>query len=144
MVISCFGRFGSRSFQRPLIYSISHQKNVTAEEERKAKKRLLENKNKNSGINLGRLCMKLYLKGCPYADHEDDLLEQKMNGTVVGELNHSRKFSAAFRPFSQKASSDWTSSSCVNFANKGYIQGQYQTVFVLCYVMPGAELLQVD
>ena len=91
-----------KSVKRHLIDSISHQKNVKAEEERKAKQSLLEKKNENAGMNLGRLCMKLYLKGRPYSDYEDDVLVQKMNGAVVGELNHSRKFPAAFRPFVSK------------------------------------------
>ena len=78
------------------------KKHVEAEEERKAKQRLLENKNEHAGMNLGRLCMKLNLKGRPYADYEDDVLVQNMNATVVGELNHSPKFPAAFRPFASK------------------------------------------
>jgi hypothetical protein len=89
-----------KSVKRHLIDSISHQKNVKAEQERQS---LLEKKNENAWMNLGRLCMKVYLKGRPYTDYEDDVLVQKMNGAAVGELNHSRKFPAAFRPFVSKA-----------------------------------------
>jgi hypothetical protein len=80
---------------------ISHQKNVKAEQERKAKQSLLGKKHENAGMNLGSnlLYLKLYLKGRPYTDYEDDVLVQKMKGAAVGELNHSRKFPAAFRPF---------------------------------------------
>lgn len=30
-----------------------------------------------------------FLKECPYTDFEDDILVEKVNGFVVGELNHS-------------------------------------------------------
>ena len=46
-------------------------------------------------MNLGRMCMKLFLRGRPYTDYEDDVILHYMNGAAVGELNHSRKF----RPF---------------------------------------------
>ena len=57
----------------------------------------LKNKNQVAGMNLGRLCMKNYILGRPYSDYENDVLVAKMNGTLVGELNHSEKFPAAFR-----------------------------------------------
>ena len=56
-------------------------------------------KNKVIGMNLGRLCMKNYLLGRPYTDYENDVLVLKKAGGEVGELNHSRKFPASFRPF---------------------------------------------
>ena len=40
--------------------------------------------------------MKLFLRG---RITEDDVILHYMNGAAVGELNHSRKFPAAFRPF---------------------------------------------
>lgn len=92
-----------KSIKRHLTDSITHKKNVNAEEERKAERSLFEKKNKKAGMNLGRLCIKLYLKGRPYTDYETDVLVQKINGSIVGELNHSRKFPAAFRPFVSKA-----------------------------------------
>ena len=91
-----------KSIKRQLTDSITH-KNVKAEEERKAERGLFEKKNKKAGMNLGRLCIKLYLKGRPYTDYENDILVQRFNGSIVGELNHSRKFPAAFRPFVNKA-----------------------------------------
>ena len=42
--------------------------------------------------------MEKYLKGRPYADYETDVLLLAKSGAIVGEINHSRKFSAAFRP----------------------------------------------
>ena len=48
-------------------------------------------------MNLGRVCMKNYLLGRPYLDYKKDVLVLKMSGAVVGEMNHSRMFPAAFR-----------------------------------------------
>ena len=92
-----------KSIKRHLTDSVTHKKNTQAEEQRKAERSLLEKKNEKAGMNLGRLCMKLFLKGRPYTDFEDDILVEKINGSVVGELNHSRKFPAAFRPFVSRA-----------------------------------------
>ncbi len=47
-------------------------------------------------MNLGRLCYKLYVKGRPFSDYEDDVLILKRANGNAGELNHSRKFPAAF------------------------------------------------
>ena len=57
----------------------------------------LQSKNLHAGLNCGRLCMKNYHLGRPYSDYEYDVLMLKISGAVVGELNHSRKFPAAFR-----------------------------------------------
>ena len=43
--------------------------------------------------------MKLFLRGRPYTDYEDDVILHYMNGVAVGELKHSRKSPVAFRPF---------------------------------------------
>ena len=68
--------------------------------ERDEKERLandLHCRNHQAGMNCGRLCIKNYHLGRPYSDYEYDVLMLKMSGAVVGELNHSRKFPAAFR-----------------------------------------------
>ena len=57
-------------------------------------------------MNLGRLSMEKYLKGRSYYDYETDVLLLAQSGAVVGELNHSRKFPAAFRPFVTKVVHD--------------------------------------
>ena len=62
----------------------------------------LESKNRLAGMNLGRLCMKNYLLGRPYTDYESDVLVMRKSGGEVGELNHSRMFPAAFRPYVAK------------------------------------------
>ena len=63
----------------------------------KAKKDLIS-KNRQAGMNLGRLCMEKYIRGRPYTDYETDVLLLAKSGATVGELNHSRMFPAAFRP----------------------------------------------
>ena len=55
-----------------------------------------------AGMNLGRLCMKSYKLGKPYQDYEIDTFLLKKSGASIGELNHSRKFPAAFRPHVQQ------------------------------------------
>ena len=42
--------------------------------------------------------MEKYLKGRFFTDYETDVLILAKSGATVGELNHSRKFPAAFRP----------------------------------------------
>ena len=42
--------------------------------------------------------MEKYIKGRPYTDYEDDVMLLAQSGAIVGELNHSRKFPASFRP----------------------------------------------
>ena len=54
-------------------------------------------------MNLGRMCMKLFLRGRPYTDYEDDVILHYMNGAAVGELNHSRKLSAAVLIYSNNS-----------------------------------------
>eukprot|EP00794_Sanderia_malayensis_P014467 gene14467-15971_t len=146
-----------KSIKRHLTDSVTHKKNVQAEEQRKAERNLLERKNEKAGMNLGRLCMKLFLKGRPYTDYEDDVLVEKINGSVVGELNHSRKFPPAFRPFVSRA----VARRVATFINTRLVQtGHFPAVnitadkatykhhtrqFLSCVtVVPGAgELLQV-
>ena len=47
--------------------------------------------------------MKNYKLGRPYTDYEVDVLLLDKSGATVGELNHSRKFPAAFCPCVQQA-----------------------------------------
>ena len=63
----------------------------------------LQSKNRKAGLNLGNICIKNYKLGRPYTDYETDVLLLEKSGAQVGELNHSRKFPAAFRPCVQKA-----------------------------------------
>ena len=79
--------------------SKSHTDAIAEIEERKQKESELKSKYVVAGLNLGRLCVKNYLLGRPYTDYQSDVFVLKKGGAVVGELNHSRKFPAAFRPF---------------------------------------------
>ena len=55
-------------------------------------------KNYEAGMNLGRICYKLYVKGHPFTDYEENVLILKQAKADVGNLNHSRKFPPAFLP----------------------------------------------
>lgn len=146
-----------KNIKRHLADSVTHKKNVQAEEQRKAERSLFEKKNEKAGMNLGRLCLKLFLKGRPYTDYEDDVLLHKINGSTVGELNHSRKFPAAFRPFVSRAVARRISTfigtrlvqtghlPAVNITADKATYKHHTRQFLSCVtVVPGAEeLLQV-
>ena len=76
--------------------SISHINSKLLEEQEKAE-------NEKAGMNVGTIYMRMYLKGRPYTNFENDIILHKTNGSIVGERNHSRKFPAAFRPFVSSA-----------------------------------------
>eukprot|EP00112_Aurelia_sp_Birch-Aquarium-sp1_P006129 Seg1684.5 transcript_id=Seg1684.5/GoldUCD/mRNA.D3Y31 product="hypothetical protein" protein_id=Seg1684.5/GoldUCD/D3Y31 len=80
-----------------------HKEKLKLEEERQKEEKKLKTLNQDVGMNLGRVCMKLFTKGRPYVDFEEDVLLLKKAGAKVGELNHRRLFPAAFRPFVSKA-----------------------------------------
>ena len=80
----------------------SHLQAVADKVAQEAAKNELMSKNRKAGLNLGRLCMEKYLKGRPYIDYEDDVMMLAQSGAIVGELNHSRKFPAALRPYVTK------------------------------------------
>ena len=87
-----------RNIIRHIETSKSHMDAVTDIRSKEKAKNALISKNRQAGINLGRLCMEKYLKGRPYTDYETDVLLLSKSGAVVGEVNHSRKFPAALRP----------------------------------------------
>ena len=59
----------------------------------------LRTQDQEIGMRNGRTCYKIYYNGRSYSDFEDDLLLQWMNGCIIGDINHSRKFVSAFRPY---------------------------------------------
>ena len=87
-----------KHLKRHIKKSKTHISNVMEEinKRRKAVKR--RGNNYEAGMNLGRACMKLYLKGRPYTDYEHDVLNLKQAKAKIGHLNHSRNFPALFRP----------------------------------------------
>ena len=87
-----------RNIIRHIQSSKSHLQAVTDIKAQEAAKSELLSKNRKAGLNLGRLCMEKYIKGRPYTDYEDDVMLLAQSGAIVGELNHSRKFPASFRP----------------------------------------------
>lgn len=76
--------------------SNSHAGALKDRDEKKKHAEELKSKNCQAGLNLGRLCMN-YLLGRPFTDCKSDVLVLKKSGAVVGELNPSRKFPAAFK-----------------------------------------------
>ena len=84
---------------RHIVSSKSHANLVKAIEEKEKAEKELKSKNKKAGLNLGRACMKNYILGRPYTDYESDVFLLKASGAEVGEMNHSRKFPAALRPY---------------------------------------------
>ena len=88
------------SLKRHVTNSQTHEENVFKAQEKLAKGNKIKTKNYKAGLNIGRTCMKLYIKGRPYTDFETDMINLKIAGAPnVGELHHSRKFPAEFRPF---------------------------------------------
>ena len=49
-------------------------------------------------MNIGRLCYKLFVKGRPFSEFEEDVLILNQANANAGNLNHSRKFPSAFLP----------------------------------------------
>ena len=92
-----------KSLKRHITLSKSHTDSVKSEIEKEKAANELMSKNQKAGIILGNICMKNYKLGRPYTDYEVDVLLLDKSGATVGQLNHSRKFPAAFRPCVQQA-----------------------------------------
>ena len=84
---------------RHIVSSKTHANLVKAIEEKEKEANELKSKNNKAGLNLGRACMKNFILGRPYTDYESDVFLLKASGAEVGELNHSRMFPPAFRPY---------------------------------------------
>ena len=91
-----------KSIKRHIQSSKSHSAVLEEEVLKKEAEKKLSNKNHAAGMNLGRLCMKSYIFGRPYQDYETYTYLMKVAGATVGELDHSRLFPAAYRPFVRK------------------------------------------
>ena len=73
-----------KNIERHLSDSISYRNSKLLEEQKKAEKSALTSKNEKTGVNVGRLCTRLYLKGRPYIDFEDEIVLHKTNGSIRG------------------------------------------------------------
>ena len=91
-----------KNVKRHCIDGKQHKEKLKLEDERKEENKL-KTLNQEAGMNLGRVCMKLFIKGRPYVDLVEDILLMKKAGAKIEEFNHSRLFPAAFRPFVSKA-----------------------------------------
>ena len=83
---------------RRIKLSASHVQNLRSQMEKRKEIEKVKTKNYEAGMNIGRTCYKLFLKGCPFSDYEEDILVLKQAKANVGQLNHSRKFPSAFLP----------------------------------------------
>ena len=72
----------------------SNLSNVMEEIEKQQNAAKRKGNNYEAGMNLGRACMKLYLRGRPYTDYEHDVLNLKQAKAKIGHMNHSRNFPA--------------------------------------------------
>jgi hypothetical protein len=91
-----------KSVKRHICKSKSHSDVLQDIAKKEAAELKIKSKNFEAGMNLGRLCIKSYKLGKPYQDYEIDTFLLKKSGASIGELNHSRKFPAAFRPHVQQ------------------------------------------
>ena len=58
----------------------------------------MKSKNYEAGMNIGRLCYKLFVNGRPFSEFEENVLILNRANANVGNLNHLRKFPSAFLP----------------------------------------------
>ena len=86
-----------RGLKRHITESLMHLKAKNNYNKDLMEQEKIASRNEEVGMRVGRTCMNLYLKGRPYTDFEDSILLQNLNGLFMGDLNHSRKFPAAFR-----------------------------------------------
>ena len=91
-----------KSLKRHTSDPLAHSSAMKSDIQKRQEADKLVSGNREAGMNLGRLCMKIYLLGRPYTDYELDVLLHKTAHANVGDLNHSEKLSAYFRPFVQK------------------------------------------
>ena len=87
--------------KRHIKQSTTHIKNIQSQIE-KQKEVKAKTKNYEAEMNLGRLCYKLYVKGRPFSEFEEDVLILNQANVNVGNLNHPRKFCPAFLPHVSK------------------------------------------
>ena len=84
--------------KRHVKQSTAHIENLQSQIEKQKDAEGKKTNNYGAGMNLGRICYKLYVKGRPFTDYEGDVLILKQAKANVGNLNHSRKFPPAFLP----------------------------------------------
>ena len=88
-----------KTLKRHLTTSINHKECLMKNSKTEEEKVKTTSINEEVGMRIGRNCYFLFYKGRPYIDFEDMILLQDLNGLYVGDINHSRKFPASYRPF---------------------------------------------
>ena len=84
--------------RRHIKQSATRVQNLRSQMEKQKQMENVKTKNYEAGMNIGRTCDKLFLKGRPFTDYEEGILVLKRAKANVGQLNHSRKFPSAFLP----------------------------------------------
>ena len=86
-----------KKYLKHISNSLAHSNAVKSDIQKRQEADKLVSHNREAGMNLQRLCMKIYVLGRPYTDYELDVFLHKKAGANV-QLNHSEKFPATFRP----------------------------------------------
>ncbi|CAB4009077.1 Hypothetical predicted protein [Paramuricea clavata] len=88
--------------KRHVKQSTAHIENRQSQIEKQKEAEAKKTKNYETGMNLGCICYKLYVKGHPFTDYEEDVLILKQAKANIGNINHSSKFPPAFLPYVTK------------------------------------------
>lgn len=79
--------------------STSHKKSLELIEETAKEKLKYANREIEVGMRIGRIAYKLYYKGRPYTDFEEEIALNIQNGCDMGDINHSIAFAKKFLPY---------------------------------------------
>ena len=82
--------------KRHIKQSTTRIKNIQSQIKKQKEAEKAKSKNYEAGMNIGRLCYKLFVKGRPFSEFEKEVLILNQANANVGNLNHSRKFPSAF------------------------------------------------
>ncbi len=74
----------------------THQNAILQDERMNIKMKNESKRNSSIALRVGCACYKLYYRGRPYTDYEDEILLLHKCGVDVGDINHSYKFPQKF------------------------------------------------
>ena len=74
----------------------THQNAILQDERMNIKMKNESKRNNSIALQVGCACYKLYYRGRPYTDYEDEILLLHKCGVDVGDINHSYKFPQKF------------------------------------------------
>ena len=91
-------RFLKKHLKEHLLSKV-HQSNLDLREGNAIKEEQYQKREREVGLRIGRIAYKLYFKGRPYCDFEDEIALSISNGCDLGDINHSDAFVRNFLPF---------------------------------------------